>query len=51
MKFKNIITLTQISDGAPGAPGEDSGAGYYIETNQEEILRYKNIGGQYTYSP
>ena len=51
MNFKNIITLTQISDGAPGAPGDGSGVGYYIETNQEEILRFKNIAGQYTYSP
>lgn len=51
MNFKNIITLTQVSDGAPGAPGDGSGVGYYIETNQEEILRFKNVAGQYTYSP
>lgn len=51
MNFKNIITLTQVSDGAPGAPGDGSGVGYYIETNQEEVLRFKNVAGQYTYSP
>lgn len=50
-EFKSIITLTQVSDGAPGAPGDGSVVGYYIETNQEEVLRFKNAGGQYTYSP
>lgn len=39
-EFKNLITLTRVSDGAPGepgAPGKDGG-GYYIQTNQEEVL-------------
>ena len=51
-EFKNLITLTQVSDGAPGgsdAPAEDSQK-YYIETNQEEILRFKE-GEGYLYSP
>lgn len=51
-EFKNLITLTQVFDGAPGepgAPGKDSQK-YYIETNQEEILRFKEENG-YLYSP
>lgn len=50
--FDNLITLTQISDGAPGSPGAPGrdGGGYYIETNQEEILKFVTSNG-YTYSP
>jgi hypothetical protein len=46
-EFKSLITLTQVSDGAPGepgAPGRD-GSGYYIETNQEEVLIFKTSQG------
>ena len=42
MEFKNLITLTQVSDGAPGdpgAPGRDAG-GYFIESNVEEIYYF-----------
>ena len=42
-EFKNLITLTQVFDGAPGgsgAPVEESQK-YYIETNQEEVLLFK----------
>ena len=45
-EFKNLITLTQVFDGAPGepgAPGKDSQK-YYIETNYEEILKFKEYG-------
>jgi hypothetical protein len=43
-EFKNLITLTQVSDGAPGAPGRD-GSGYYVETNQEEMLCFYTSEG------
>lgn len=45
-EFKNLITLTQVFDGAPGgsgAPVEESQK-YYIETNQEEVLLFKEYG-------
>lgn len=51
-EFKNLITLTQVFDGAPGepgAPGKD-GQKYYIETNQEEILKFKDREG-WIFSP
>lgn len=41
-QFKNLISLVQVSDGAPGqrgAPGKDAQK-YRIETNQEEILKF-----------
>lgn len=41
-EFKNLITLTQVLDGAqgqPGAPGKDAQK-YKIETNQDEILKF-----------
>lgn len=43
-EFKNLITLTQVSDGAPGAPGRD-GLGYYVKTNQEEMLCFYTSEG------
>lgn len=42
MEFKNLITLTQVSDGAPGAPGGEGG--YYIETNTEEVAYFFSQG-------
>ena len=39
--FENLITLTQVSDGAPGAPGSQ----IRIEFSHEEILRYVEKNG------
>lgn len=47
-EFKNMITLTRVSDGAPGspgAPGQDAQK-YRIESNQQEILKFYDISGE-----
>jgi hypothetical protein len=55
-EFEKLITLTQISDGAPGEPGASADQ-YRIEFSQEEILKFaKTINDEgkissYTYSP
>lgn len=55
-EFEKLITLTQISDGAPGEPGASADQ-YRIEFSQEEILKFAkttNDEGKissYTYSP
>jgi hypothetical protein len=38
MILNEIITLTKVSDGAPG-----SGAAFYIDSNAKEILKYKEV--------
>jgi hypothetical protein len=55
-EFEKLITLTQISDGAPGEPGA-SAEQYRIEFSQEEILKFvksvddKGTPSDYSYSP
>ena len=54
---KTIVYYSDNTNSGPsysvsylGIDGTDTSS-YYIETNQEEILRFKNVAGQYTYSP
>jgi hypothetical protein len=55
-EFEKLITLTQISDGAPGEPGAAADQ-YRIEFSQEEILKFvksvddKGAPKDYSYSP
>lgn len=54
-EFEKLITLTQISDGAPGEPGASADQ-YRIEFSQEEILKFvksvddKGAPSDYSYS-
>jgi hypothetical protein len=54
-EFEKLITLTQISDGAPGEPGASADQ-YRIEFSQEEILKFvksvddKGTPSDYSYS-
>lgn len=41
MEFKNLITLTQVSDGAPGK----AGAQYFIETNAQDLYYFYTSNG------
>jgi hypothetical protein len=45
--FESLITLTQVSDGAPGG----AGAQLRIEFSHEEVLRYIDGLDEITYSP
>lgn len=45
--FESLITLTQVSDGAPGG----AGAQLRIEFSHEEVLRYVDGLNEITYSP
>ena len=45
--FENLITLTQVSDGAQGAPGRDA-SGYFVESNVEEVYYWKTSGNRNT---
>lgn len=45
--FESLITLTQVSDGAPGG----AGAQLRIEFSHEEVLRYVDGPNEITYSP
>ena len=53
-EFKNLITLTQIRDGAPGlpgAPGQDASK-FQFEVNQDEVLKFYSLDStEATFSP